>query len=356
MILEPNKKFQTVYDDKSGSSHEENIDYPIIIGIHFRAFDFVKTLISISGAEINNTDMKNPLELVIEQVYNKGVISSDNESEQNKNMMFYLIEHGASFQIKEENKNYIACHAILEQNTIALNSLLEDNFSINSKIAYVHDKSRNLPLVHLAAKYNKPESLSLLIEKDSSVLHQAVMGQSLDVIKLLIGIVNIINDQDNLGDTPLHLAVKNDYHEIVDLLLSNGARFDIKTNDGYTPLHFAVMYNAYESAKILIDYNSDINSKNIYEVPIIFTAMNYKYYEMTKLLIKNKAEVNYTYKENEVELNLLYLAVTKGFPIETIKFLFKEGIKGDILDYQGNNLLHLAIEYDSPIDIANFFL
>ena len=53
---------------------------------------------------------------------------------------------------------------------------------------------------------------------------------------------NLINLQDENGNTALHLAATNNNFNVVKQLINHGADVFLKNNDGKTPLHIACDY------------------------------------------------------------------------------------------------------------------
>ena len=74
--------------------------------------------------------------------------------------------------------------------------------------------------------------------------------------------VDIVNEKDNHGYTPLHLASCYGYVKVAELLISKRKSIGIdivneKDNRGYTPLHLASIWGHLEVMELLISYGAD---------------------------------------------------------------------------------------------------
>jgi ankyrin repeat protein len=74
---------------------------------------------------------------------------------------------------------------------------------------------------------------------------RAVLGNQVEVAKLLIERGANVNRSDKFGMTPLLWAANIDFGDsaMIDLLLKSGARRDARTKDGLMPLELARKYN-----------------------------------------------------------------------------------------------------------------
>ena len=82
-----------------------------------------------------------------------------------------------------------------------------------------------------------------------SVLHNAVLGNQVDIVKLILEKIkqkfgqhldHYMNPRDSLGNTPLMFAVEQGNADMVTILLEYGALVNLKNNCGFTALHLAV--------------------------------------------------------------------------------------------------------------------
>lgn len=75
-----------------------------------------------------------------------------------------------------------------------------------------------------------------------------------------------INDQDDMGRTPLHFACAYDAHAVLEELLSKSSsvRPDLELRDAKanTALHYAAGYGRVKSVKALINAGADVRAKN----------------------------------------------------------------------------------------------
>lgn len=87
-------------------------------------------------------------------------------------------------------------------------------------------------------------------EKNLYKLHEAVLDNDIDLVKVCISEGCDVNERDENTYTPLHYAVQDGYVEIAKFLLDAGAEVDAKDEFGNTPLSTAV-YNFNEDASMI---------------------------------------------------------------------------------------------------------
>uniref|UniRef100_A0A1X7SLW7 Uncharacterized protein n=1 Tax=Amphimedon queenslandica TaxID=400682 RepID=A0A1X7SLW7_AMPQE len=131
-----------------------------------------------------------------------------------------------------------------------------------------------------------------------------------------------VNVKNKRNRTPLFNALDK-YRcsiEAVDILLTNGARTDVvDTDDDSTPLHTA----------------SENGNSKIIEL----------------LITKGKADVNAMDEKNRTPL---FNAVKEG-SIEAVEILLTNGARTDVVDKDGETLLHCASESDE-VEMLEFWI
>lgn len=139
---------------------------------------------------------------------------------------------------------------------------------LGGDIEYLQQGSNMTPLL-VAANSAKEIIFKALIDKGANtlatdkngrtVLHHAVDGGSLDVVKCSVSNNVPLEARDNNGMTALHLACKEGLLDIVRFLVEAGANFDAICNKGFTPALYSVQYNRIEVFDCLVEKGCKIN-------------------------------------------------------------------------------------------------
>ncbi|XP_019852814.1 PREDICTED: uncharacterized protein LOC109582511 [Amphimedon queenslandica] len=168
--------------------------------------------------------------------------------------------------------------------------------------------------------FNAVKKGSIEADDGSTPLHCACKSGNSKVIELLITKGNAdVNAVDEHGRAPLFKAVKSGSVEAVDILLTNGARTDVMGH-GSTPLHCA----------------SEIGNA-----------------KLIKLLVsKGKADVNAV--DKSLKRTPLFNAVKSG-SIEAVDILLSNGARTDVVDENGETLLHCASE-SGKVEMLEFWI
>ena len=84
---------------------------------------------------------------------------------------------------------------------------------------------------------NMLPNLDFTDENGNTILHQAIINNDINLVNLILEKSketnqNILNIQNNQGNTAFHLAIKNENNEIANILDNAGIDKTIKNNDG----------------------------------------------------------------------------------------------------------------------------
>ncbi|XP_022237843.1 nuclear factor NF-kappa-B p105 subunit-like [Limulus polyphemus] len=187
-----------------------------------------------------------------------------------------------------------------------------------------------------------------------TIIHQAKQHiQQLVLIRCLLYIFEelprqVINDCNNLHQTPLFLAVVTRSHKAIPLLLMSGADANIPDNEGNTPLHIAVREGNLIALHLLLDRKNypksvskivDIDKLN-YEglAPLHVAVINNKEKCIEKLCTSG-ADINVAVGTSGN--TSLHLAV-EIHPHLVRLLLAQHDINVDVQNFAGNTALHLA--------------
>jgi ankyrin repeat protein len=127
----------------------------------------------------------------------------------------------------------------------------------------------------LAASSGHIKVVQFLLEKGAdllarnhhdTILHQAVSGNNVEVIRLILDAIKekcdndpvrvgqAINARDNEGDTPLMWAAENGKVNEAQILLAYGADINAENNEGMTALNWAAKNDHLELAIVLLNH------------------------------------------------------------------------------------------------------
>lgn len=126
----------------------------------------------------------------------------------------------------------------------------------------------------------------------TDLLHLAVSGENIDVVKLLIDEGGKINSYDEFGIPLLCKIAGTNRCDIAELLIDKGA--DVNQTDqilGWTPCHVATWFNEAEMLTFLLSRGSNINEFNFQlKVPLAIAVVRNNT-EAVSVLVENGAEI-----------------------------------------------------------------
>lgn len=179
----------------------------------------------------------------------------------------------------------------------------------NPDLVSSKDSLGYMPL-HLAAKYNHPEIVELLLANGADVNAQ-------------VGVRYVTNfgGTQHYGDTPLMLALLSYYHrEVVALLIKHGADVNIALSNGDTPLSRAIDLNLPYDVKVLLANGANPDYPIFNGQTAVRRAASAGKIEILKILLDYGADPNF-----------------KDMGGHTPLFYFEDGKVADVLRAHGGH-------------------
>lgn len=124
----------------------------------------------------------------------------------------------------------------------------------------------------------------------STSLHTALLNGQLEFAQIIIEQGDLINEQDENGETALFLAVEFD--NIFEKLINAGANVNIPNNLGETPLHEVAANGTTKLGRLLLDNGANIEGQNHLQQTPLHLAAAHGNQEIASLLIERGANVN----------------------------------------------------------------
>ncbi|OQR89186.1 kinase, partial [Thraustotheca clavata] len=174
------------------------------------------------------------------------------------------------------------------------------------------------------------------------------------------------------GATPLFIAAYHGYADIVSELMDAGANIDQANNELVTPLAIAVENGLKDIVKILVDYNANVNTVSTKGETTLYLAAKLGKPAIVSLLLEANADADMPANNGLTPLMIAeknghdeavqllrpqeLLALYKTQIINAVKagktnllaFLLTKLTDPNIIDKDGNNLLHLAVLSNKP--------
>lgn len=184
-------------------------------------------------------------------------------------MVKKLIDHGAIIdfsmnQIKDHDNNIISPNPmtllafVTKQNQTEMAKFL---FSRGAKVSQSHGENHPTDLAIL----NQNSELFYLfspVNLTMASLDNAALVGNLEMIRHLIKLGVLPDQQDSIGNTPLVIAVMKNHLEVCKYLLTFDIDINHKNNEKKTPLYYAIENENIEIISLLLDHGANLSIIN----------------------------------------------------------------------------------------------
>jgi len=212
-------------------------------------------------------------------------------------------------------------------------------------------------------------------EKKKSLLHYAVLGSAMDVIKFLLDSDINVNLMDQHGETPLFDCARKGKLDIAKLLISKFASVNVENRTGELPIHLAAFKGDLDMLKLLIESGSYTNKKTQEDrLPVHYAIAGGKADVISFLLKEGKQ----TWMIKDAHGNTLLHHAAKTSSVSIIEMLLNQNLDPNALNDQFETPLFNAVRfgtvdtirlllasdayvdihnrrYETPLDTANIF-
>ena len=144
-------------------------------------------------------------------------------------------------------------------------------------------------------------------ENGNSLLHYSCKEGNLNITQKILKYNCNINLQNKKGQTPLHIATREGYEIICKLLVDKGASLNIFDNEKNTVFHYAYLYNYMELFKYYVTKNPKIKNKNFVDDNL----------QILNFLENLKKKENLKEAQNNISMQLPPIKKTKTLKINT---------------------------------------
>jgi len=333
---------------------DENKNTLIHYAIIFNQEEIIKLLLSYEcNIDYIDIDGKSILYYPIKYGYNNILKTILNNSKDIIGISIY--------NIKDKTNNTPLHYAVLYNNTVAVNIILD----IDSKINTANDEG-NTPL-HIAVYNNNIDNINLLLKSEDiqvnllnnqglSVFHIAVIKRYINILKIFLYDkrfdINIIETKYNM--TPLMYLLDINYLNIIIEMLNNGALLSNQDIYGNNILHHCLIENKLDMFLFLKNYKNNktidnqINIKGCTPLHILLEKFNNIDIDLNNIIINT----NINLQDNNGN-TCMHLLCKNNLWLKVKNILIKKKI--DLFIYNLNNETPLSYikkeNYNEFIDI-----
>jgi ankyrin repeat protein len=150
------------------------------------------------------------------------------------------------------------------------------------------------------------------------------------------------------GDPTLFEAVKGNDVQAVKVLIGRGADVNARSEDGNTPLAIAVYEGHVEMADLLLAAGAEINAKYPGGATVVMTAVFKGRLAILKELLRKGADPNAAMDDGLTPLMMAASLTGRPQAVETVGALLDAGAKLDSQDDQGETALIKAVDMPPP--------
>ncbi len=194
--------------------------------------------------------------------------------------------------------------------------------------------------------------ISMVDEKKKSLLHYAVLGSAMDVIKYLLDLDINVNMVDSHGETPLFDCARKGKLDIAKLLISKFATVNIENRVGELPIHLAAFKGEIDMIKLLIESGAFLNKKTAEDKLPVHYAIAGGRVEVIQFLLK---EGNQSWFIKDTFGNTLLHHAAKTSSVQTIDLLLNQNLDPNALNDQFESPIFNAVRFGT-IDTLRLLL
>lgn len=187
-----------------------------------------------------------------------------------------LMERGADVSIVPKGSKSLVEIIVESQNVamfkvfIKLDNLPALHFNDDDSLLHFVAKSGNAGMLKILKDLRMPGNIKN--KMGVTPLHDA---SDISIVRILLGMGLIIDEQDIKGCTALMIAANNSKPDIVNFLLYSGANPNLKDNNNMTPLHYAAAGGHVEIVKAFLEVGARLEEKdNEGKTPAFLAAVN----------------------------------------------------------------------------------
>lgn len=255
---------------------------------------------------------------------------------------------------QDERRVYNPLHeAVLSNDVDEIMALLNDGADVKEKTYAKHALSSEIQCectnlnfcFHQADEYGNESKSGDAVEQNA--LHLGAKHSNLEVVKLLLGAIEDVDEPSGDGSTALHYAMQNSDIKVAQLLLENGAAdIEARNDNGKTPLYLAVKFERVDFVRYLLSRAANVNVITRNQSTPLYSALINCNEELVRILLDSKASTDVKNKYSEEPLFFVLRVIGKGESrLRFVELLLDNGsVNLENCDRHSSTPLHIAVQ------------
>ncbi|GBN09836.1 Ankyrin-3 [Araneus ventricosus] len=162
---------------------------------------------------------------------------------------------------------------------------------------------RNLEIMETLLELSKLD-INLKGHNGRTLLHDAAISGSLQIVKSLVDKGAAINDRDSTDAKPIHIAAKEGHQDIVEYFLSEGLDIDDRGENGWCLLHYAAAGNQFEICECLLKNSLNFNAVDAHGCTPLHVAARMGNADVLHTLLYYGAYYDFRNERNETPIDV----------------------------------------------------
>jgi len=269
-----------------------------------------------------------------------------------------LIQNGADINVRDVDNNMPLNFAAWKGFTGIIDLLLDNGADFDTS------EGRSSWMIRFAASCGSERLFRIVLEKDedvftneslnNSIMRAAIAGGSIDIVKMLLAKNIQIKDDINIfGWTPLHFTANNGHLEMVEFLVEKGSGINKRTLSGKSPYNLAEEAGKNEMLQLIIKLGGSPKPQQFPKLkgpylgqdppgnePKIFAPDIVTTSEHSSISVSSDGKEMYWGSEGNIWMT---------------KLLKDKWIMPEIVSFSRNDKIHLDVPFLSPDNRKMFF-
>ncbi|OCT57962.1 hypothetical protein XELAEV_18002831mg [Xenopus laevis] len=189
---------------------------------------------------------------------------------------------------------------------------------------------------------NPPQGSSLA----SPIQAAAVTGDKTTLLRLIASSPQVIDQEDQLGRTPLMYSVLGDRRSCAEALLKHGAKVNRPDRSGRTALHLAAQTGNHRLLKLLLSRKADCTHRDLCDITALHLSTRHQDTQCLALLLKYTPPGQVDAQDQRKQTALHWSAYYNR--PQHVRLLVRHGSNIGIPDTEGKIPLHWAAGHKDP--------